>query len=258
MLHSRSAFRNDDLNRREVQYPVTRQALSRIQKPSQITTRERSGLARAAAPNLPWACLRRLTAHIPARELSTLGPVGRALCSDIHMAAAAHHRRESLLIRTHFADQTAWLRTVKAALAENRDKTGSAPASLPWRTTHWRAGRGSSSRAAALTAGQHAAVLVCRRRGSHEGSAFGDGLVDLERAGARFLQGRLRPSRQRRRVERARLQPSKMDWEELRYGSGRPGVPRGFDSSPSAGGENPVGKFRHLRTARETWGTVAT
>jgi hypothetical protein len=43
MLHSRSAFRNDDLNPREVQYPVTRQALSRIQKPSRITSRVGSG-----------------------------------------------------------------------------------------------------------------------------------------------------------------------------------------------------------------------
>ena len=40
-----SAFRSSMLNRREVQYLVARQALSRIQRPRQITTRERSGLA---------------------------------------------------------------------------------------------------------------------------------------------------------------------------------------------------------------------
>ena len=44
MLHSRSAFRSSMLNRREVQYLVARQALSRIRGRCQITTHERSGL----------------------------------------------------------------------------------------------------------------------------------------------------------------------------------------------------------------------
>ena len=43
-LHPRCAFQRDDLNPRQVQYPVTRQALSRLLSPSQATTRERSRL----------------------------------------------------------------------------------------------------------------------------------------------------------------------------------------------------------------------
>ena len=48
MLHLRSAFRSSMLNRREVQYLVARQALSRIRGPCQITTHERSGLGPSA------------------------------------------------------------------------------------------------------------------------------------------------------------------------------------------------------------------
>ena len=44
MLHLRSASLVGHLNPRQVQVSLTRQALSRIQAPCQVTTRERSGL----------------------------------------------------------------------------------------------------------------------------------------------------------------------------------------------------------------------
>jgi hypothetical protein len=129
---------------------------------------------------------------------------------------------DSLLVRTDFADQAAWLRMLAAALAENEDGFGAYVAVVdddtlegaPW----------EQLRAAVLAAGLHASVLFVADAEAMKGSHPVQ-VVDLSARGRppfRCVADCLWS------VEN-NLNLANMDWEEFATAVDAQGVHRGFD-----------------------------
>lgn len=143
------------------------------------------------------------------------------MCWDTGMAGLPI-TDDSLLVRTYFADQAAWQRMLEAALAANEDGFRAYFAVVDDET--FEGASWEVLRAAALTAGRHAAVLFV---GDEEAMTRSHPVqvVDLS-AGARppfrCVAGQLWS------VEN-NLNLANMDWEDFATAVNGEGVHHGFD-----------------------------